>query len=284
MSDADIGVTETSATGQAIVAAMVQKQLIAKAKLMFTVQDESARAGKGATSVSFPRTGALDPVAKAENTASESIALTYAVDTLTLNQHFHTFVRLEDKAEVQSVLNIESDILERAGSGMAKKMDSYIYDTLVAGASSSNPDHIIDQFGSSGTLTLAKILTARKLLDDQDVPDDDRFLVINPEQESELLALSAFIDASQYGARTALLNGEIGMVYGFKVIKTTVCAANVALYYHRSACAFARQVEPKWEQDRNLSKLAKEYSLSALFGAKVLDSGKRNVTANASGS
>jgi N4-gp56 family major capsid protein len=284
MSDADMGVTETSATGQAIVAAMVQKQLIAKAKLMFTVQDESARAGKGALSVAFPRTGALAPVAKSENTASESIALTYAVDTLTLDQHFHTFVRLEDKAEIQSVLNIESDILERAGAGMAKKMDSFIYDTLVAGASASNPDHIIDQFGSSGTLTLAKILSARKLLDDQDVPDDDRFLVINPEQESELLALSAFIDASQYGARTALLNGEIGMVYGFKVIKTTVCAANVALYYHRTSCAFARQVEPKWEQDRNLSKLAKEYSLSALFGAKILDSGKRNVTANATGS
>lgn len=284
MSDADMGVTETSASGQAVVAAMVQQQLIAKAKLMFTVMDESARAGKGAKSVSFPRTGDLTPVAKAENTASESIALTYAVDTLTLDQHYHTFVRLEDKADVQSVLNIEADIIERAGAGMAKKMDGHIYDTLVAGASASNPDHIIDQFGASGTLTLAKILTARKLLDDQDVPEGDRFLVINPEQESELLALSAFIDASQYGAREALLNGEIGRVYGFSVIKTTVCAANVALYYHRSACAFARQIEPKWEMDRNLSKLANEYSLSALYGAKILDSGKRNVTANATGS
>ncbi len=284
MADVDMGVTETSATGQAIVAAMVQNQLIAKAKLMFTVQDESSRAVKGAKSVAFPRTGNLDPVAKAENTASESIALTYAVDTLTLNQHFHTFVRLEDKADIQSILNIESDILERAGAGMAKKMDTYIYDTLVAGASASAPDHIIDQFSTAGTLTLAKILTARKLLDDQDVPEGDRFMVVNPEQESELLALSAFIDASAYGARDPLQNGEIGRVYGFTVIKTTVCAANVALYYHRSACAFARQMDPKWEQDRSLAKLANEYSLSALFGAKILDAGKRNVTANDTGS
>ena len=184
----------------------------------------------------------------------------------------------------RQVLDIESDILERAGSGMAKKMDSYVYDVLVAGASASSPDHIIDQFGSSGTLTLAKILNARRLLDNQDVPEDDRFMLINPEQESELLALQAFYDASQYGAREGLMNGEIGRVYGFSVIKSTVCAADVALYYHRSACAFARQVEPKWEQDRNLSKLANEYSLSCLYGAKILDSGKRNVTANASGS
>jgi N4-gp56 family major capsid protein len=284
MSDADMGVTETSASGQAVIAAMVQKQLIAKAKIMFTVMDESSRAGKGAKSVSFPRTGDLTPVEKVENTASESIALTYAVDTLTLDQHFQTFVRLEDKADVQSVLDVESDILERAGSGMAKKMDTYVYSVLKAGASASAPDHIIDQFGSSGTMTLAKVLQARKLLDDQDVPENERFLLINPEQESELLALAAFIDASQYGSREALLNGEIGRIYGFSVIKSTVCEANVALYYHRSACAFARQIEPKWEKDRNLSKLANEYSLSALYGAKILDSGKRNVTANATGS
>lgn len=284
MSDADIGVTETSAAGSAIIAAMVQKQLIAKAKLMFTVQDESARAVKGAKSVAFPRTGDLSPTAKSENTASESVALTYAVDTMNLDKHYQTFVRLEDIASVQAVPDVESDILERAGAGMAKQMDTSIYEALRDGASSSNPDHIIDQFSASGTLTLAKILAARLLLDNQNVPDDERFLAIHPEQESELLALSAFVDASQYGSQGVLLNGEIGRVYGFTVIKSTIVGANVALYYHRSALAFARQIEPKWEQMRNLSKLANEYSLSCLYGVKVLDSGKRHVTANASGS
>lgn len=284
MSDVDMGVTETSATAMDIVAAMVQKQLIAKAKLIFTVQDESARAVKGSKSVKFPRTGDLDPVAKVENVATESKALTYATDQLLLDQHFHTLVRLEDIADIQSAVDVESDIMERAGSGMAKKFDSFVYGLLKAGASASNPDHIIDHYGSSGAITRTKILAARKLLDDQNVPDEDRFLVVNPAQEAELLDIDGFVDADKYGSTAAKLNGEIGRLFGFTIIKTTICEDNVSLYYHRSACAFARQMELKWETGRDLKLLANEYSLSTLFGGKVLDSGKRNVTANATGS
>ncbi len=284
MPDVDMGSTETSATAIALISSMVQMQLIAEAKIMFTVQDESARATKGASSVKFPRTGALDPVAKVENTASYSQALTYAGDTLSLNQHTHTFVRLEDIADVQSVVDVKSDIIERAGKGMAKAYDTYIYGLLKAGASASAPDHIVDHYSSSALITRAKILEARKLLDRQDVPDSDRFCIISPEQEAELLNIDGFVDADKYGARTALLNGEVGQLFGFRFIKTSVCEDNVTLYYHKSACAFARQIEPKWETMRNLSLLADEYSLSTLYGAKVLDSGKRLVVANGSGS
>lgn len=284
MSDADMGVTETSATGLAVISALVQTQLIAAAKIMFTIQDETGRVAPGAKSVSFPRTGDLDPVAKAENTASESQALTYAVDTLNLDKHFHTFVRLEDIADVQSVVNVETDILVRAGRGMAKKMDTDIYTALKAGASSSAPDNII-QLSSTGTvLDEAAILTARKLLDDQNVPEDERFMLVNPAQEKQLLQVANFIQSERYGSSGALSNGEIGRVFGFKVIKTTICEALNTLFYHRSCAAFARQIEPKWEQMRNLSKLANEYSLSALYGVKVLDSGKRMVLANGTGS
>lgn len=284
MVDVDMGVTETSATGSDLIAAMVQKQLIAKAKIVFTVQDESSRAQPGSKSVSFPRTGDLDPVEKVENTASYSQALTYAADKLTLDQHFQTFVRLEDKADVQSEADVEGDIMERSGSGMAKKFDSYVYGVLKAGASASAPDHIVDHYSASGAITRTKILAARKLLNDQNCPDEDRFMLISTEQEAELLDIDQFVSAEKYGSREALLNGELGRIYGFTVIMTTVCEANVTLYYHRSACAFARQIDPKWETSRNLSLLANEYSLSGLFGAKILDSGKRNVTANATGS
>jgi N4-gp56 family major capsid protein len=284
MADADMGVTETSATGLAVISAIVQKQLLAAAKIMFTVQDETARVAPGAKSVSFPRAGDLAPVAKAENTNSFSQALTYAVDTLALDKHYHTFVRLEDIAGAQSVVNVETDILERAGRGMAKQMDTSIYDALKAGASASAPDHIV-QLSSSGTvLDEAAILTARKLLDDQNVPEDERIMLVNPAQEKQLLAIANFIQAERYGSAGALTNGEIGRVFGFKVVKTTICEALNVLFYHRSACAFARQIEPKWEQMRNLAALSNEYSLSALYGVKVLDSGKREVLMNGTGS
>lgn len=285
MSDADMGVTETSATGQDLVAAIVQQQLIATAQLIFTVRDESARAVKGAKSVSFPRTGNLDPVAKVENVASDSQALTFAADQLALSQHFQTLVRLEDIADVQSIVDVPGEILQRAARGMAKKFDAAIYAALKAGASASAPDHIIDHFSASGAMTRTKILQARSLLNLQDVPMDDRFLVISPTQESELLDIDQFVSAEKYGSSVPLITGELGRLFGFRIIMTTVAEDNVALYYHRTACAFARQIDPKWETQRApLEKLADSYSLSSLYGVKVLDGGKRNVTANATGS
>ncbi len=284
MADVDMGVTETSATGAALVAAMVQAQLIASAQIMFAVQDESARAPKGAKSVAFPKTGALTPVAKVENVATYSQALTYAVDTLTLDQHMHTLVRLEDKADAQSVVNIEADIIERAGKGMAAQIDSFLYGLLRDGASASAPDHILNHYGSSAAITRTKILEARKLMDNQNVPASDRYMLVCPKQESQILDIDQFVSAEKYGDRTALLNGEIGQLFGFRILKSTICEDDVTLYWHKSACAFARQVEPKWETFRNLDLLAWVYSLSSLYGGKVLDAGKRNVTGNATGS
>jgi len=280
---ADMGVTETSATGLALVAAMVQSQLIVNAELMFTIQDESARAVKGAKSIAFPKTGALDPTEKAENTATTAQVLTYAVDTMNLDQHFQTLVRLEDIAAVQSILNVESDIIERAGKGMAKKYDTAIYTALKASASASAPDHTVADYAASGAITRAKILANRKLLNDQNVPKSERFMVISTEQESELLNIDGFVDADKYGSRESLLNGEIGRLFGFTVICTTTCESDVTLYYHRSALAFARQVEPTWERQRaDLAYLADDYSLSSLFGVKAMDAGKRIVVASAS--
>ncbi len=284
MSDVDMGVTETSATGVALVAAMVQAQLIANAQIMFTVQDESGRVGKGAKTVAFPKTGALTPVAKVENVATYSQALTYDVDTLTLDQHMHTLVRLEDKADAQSVVNIEADIIARAGRGMAVQMDTFLYTTLKAGASASAPDQIINHYGSSAAITRTKILESRKLLDTQNVPSSDRYMLVSPKQEAQILDIDQFVSAEKYGDRTALINGEIGQLFGFRILKSTICEDDVTLYWHKSALAFARQIEPKWETFRNLDLLAWVYSLSSLYGAKVLDAGKRNVTANATGS
>jgi N4-gp56 family major capsid protein len=48
-----------------------------------------------------------------------------------------------------------------------------------------------------------------------------RLMFISPYIESKLLSLTAFIDASQYGEREPILNGEIGKIMGMKVIVTT---------------------------------------------------------------
>ncbi len=275
---ADMGVTETSATAVDVISAMVQKQLIAESVISATILDETARVAPGAKSVAFPKTGDLDPAVKAENTGTTAQVLTLDKDTLLLDKHYHTLVVLEDNADVQSVVNIQEEIVNRAFKGMSKQIDTAIYNVLKAGASTSNPDHTLAGFAANATLSLTMILEARKLLNIQNVPMGDRYLLISPYQEAEMLAISDFISAEKYGSNDILLNGQIGRVYGFKVLMTTVCEDNVAIWYHNTAAAWARQIAPKWEKDRDLDKLADKYSLSYSYGVKALDGGKRQVT------
>jgi len=94
-----------------------------------------------------------------------------------------------------------------------------------------------------------------------------------------MLLIEDFVDASKYGNNEAVMNGELGRIFGFKVIKTTSLASDTeAIAYHKSHAAFARQNSPKFEKQRaTLSKLADELSLSLLYGVKQLDSGNRGV-------
>ena len=78
------------------------------------------------------------------------------------------------------------------------------------------------------------------------------------------------------------MNGEIGRVFGFRVIVTNQFSSDSEFVaYHRSHVGFARQMAPKFERQRSsLTKLSDEVSLSLLFGVKQLDSGNRAVYAD----
>ncbi|MEV0620715.1 hypothetical protein AB0I81_45835 [Nonomuraea sp. NPDC050404] len=49
-----------------------------------------------------------------------------------------------------------------------------------------------------------------QLLDENKIPERERFIIVTPRIKAMLLKSSKFIDASQYGSPDAILNGEIG--------------------------------------------------------------------------
>ena len=85
MTDKLIGVTE--AQRMALILGLVQKQLIANAKLAPTVMNVSEFAVPGAKSIAFPYAGNFTVSDKAENTAVDAQILTYSADTLDLDKH-----------------------------------------------------------------------------------------------------------------------------------------------------------------------------------------------------
>lgn len=270
---ADFGITEVDAAVQETVANMVQSFLIQEAVLMDRVMNIPSK--KGEDVVKIPNTNsAFTADSKLENTALTTQTLTYVTDDLALDQHKAIQVRIEDKANISVMFDLLQDILPRMTKTLALDIDTNIVAQLEL-ASAAAPDHRIAYAGAS--LAKSDVLAARVLLHTQNVPFNECYMGVSPQSEADLLAIDDFVHVDKYGSSDGLVNGELGKIYGARVIMSNVFDDLKTLVWHPSACAFSRQLQPKFEVDRDLPNLADVYSLSHLYGAKVLDGGVRQV-------
>jgi len=276
MADALMGSTETSASALANISSFAQVYLQQASKLMPTVTDYSALAVPGASSIKLPRSGGFSVGDKAENTSVDSQIITYSADTISLDQHRVAQFLLEDIADKQAMINVTQDAVMKASKDMAKDVDDKIIVELKL-ASASAPDHLIQYNDTvNEDIELVDILEARKLLSDQFIDPRECFVGIGTAQEKNMLAIDNFISAEKYGNNEAILNGEIGRVYGMRVIVHTGFGAQTC-FWHQSAVGFAFQQGVRVQRDYELNQLAWRYSLDYLAGFEVLDGGKRNV-------
>jgi hypothetical protein len=276
MPDALMGVTETTAVALAQVSNLVQTFLIQNSVMLPTVTNYSSLAVPGAKSIALPRSGGFTVGSKSENTAVESQIITFAADTLNLTDHRVIQFLIEDIAEKQAVPAIVQDAIMKASKALALDADNKVIAQLEL-ASSSDPDHQIVFIDTSGDVVAkGDVLNARKLLIDQNINPRECYLAVGSEKEKELLALADFIQAERYGSSTPIQLGEIGMIYGMKVIVHT-SITDYMLAWHPSAVGFAFQQGVRFQSEKNLAHLGTRYSLDYLAGFKVLDSGKRCV-------
>lgn len=276
MADVITGVTETSAAAKAMVETMAQKYLIQESKMMGLISNYSSLAVKGASSIKLPKAGGFTVGDKAENTAASAQTSAFSVDTLSLDQHRVVQFLLEDIADVQTNVQAAQEYILRASKDLALDIDNKIIAQLRL-ASASAPDHLIKFTDTTNEdIELADIVAARKLLFLQNLDPREVFMLIGPDQEANMLKISDFIDASKYGSNSPIVNGEIGSVFGMKVVLHT-SVSQEAIFFHPTACAFALQQEIRLQKMYDLANLAWRYSLDYVGGFKVLDAGKRNV-------
>jgi hypothetical protein len=99
---------------------------------------------------------------------------------------------------------------------------------------------------------------------------------VGADQERFMLAIDNFISAEKYGSNEPIMNGEIGRVYGMRVIVHTGFD-NEACFWHPSAVGYAIQAGTRFQSQPDLANLATRYSLDYIAGFEVLDGGKRQV-------
>jgi N4-gp56 family major capsid protein len=280
-SAANTGVTEMD-----VISSIIQEELIQASLLRPTVIDLSSMASKGVKSIDWPRIDASTSFApSAQNpdgvTENAGQTVSFEVDSLDLSDWTAIVFEIPDRVSTQSMVNLEAELAKSAGRRYGEYMDDQIIAQLRL-ASASAPDHELgfgsDTSGVGTAIALDDIAKAREKLNRANVPQSDRYMVIPPEQERVLIGLDNFRNADKYGSREALLQGEIGQIYGFRVLVHNGLNANEALAYHKSACAVAVQQEVRFETNRSSLKLQKtEYSFAMGMGQKVLDEGRRNI-------
>ena len=271
----EIGNTEVAVTIQALVSSIVQDELKQTAVIKPTVRDLSSQVGKGMGSIAFPRAGGFTAETKTENTALSKQVLTFTNDTLALDQHKGILVSVEDIASIQSNVGIVEEVVKRMAKEMVYAIDAHIFSKLIL-ASAASPDHRIayTNFATDNSLGKADILEARRLLNVQNIDMNDRYLLVNPASEKALLSIDDFVHVDKYGASASgLSNGELGKIYGFKVLMSNIPTNVQSVAYHSSAVVFAMQQEMNFKQQDDLDQIAVKYLMSGIYGAKELRAG-----------
>ena len=151
---------------------------------------------------------------------------------------------IDDADKIRMLIDPTSSYAKAAAAAMGRAMDSVIItaalgaaDTGVSGGTSTAlPSSQKVAHGSAG-LTVAKLLSAKKILDENDVdPSVKRYCVVSPEQIEDLLNLTE-VKSSDFNTVKALAQGDINSFLGFEFITSNLLTADATP--SRQVIAFA---------------------------------------------
>src|SRR5690606_368397 len=130
--------------------------------------------------------------------------------------------------DVQSTVR---DITAPSAGAIIRAIDEEIADTMESASYAVTLDWGADPYSA--------LVDARVTLDDHNVPDTGRFLVVGTEVQSRLLKDELLVQANTSGSTQTLRRGVIGQVAGFDVLVSKTIAPDVGYAYHRTAFALA---------------------------------------------
>lgn len=196
------------------------------------------------------------------------------VDIL-VNKNKIAAIEVEDVDNLQSNIDLTSPAIKDMADKIRVQQNQDVLADCVSGVTTANT------IAAGAAIDLDDFAEARRLLSNADVPLENRWAIINPDMESDLLGNANIIQADQYGNSVPLLEGEIGRLMGFRVVVSTSLPLSgatpdqsQAVFMHQSACAFVQQKSFGVEALRSETRLSDKLRANVLYGTKLLDSNK----------
>ena len=245
--------------------------------------------GRKGDTIHLPSPTRLSATAKAQATPVTLLTHASSDISITINQHFEYSVLFEDHSSSLALDSIRNYHTDDAGHALAKQVDDSLlqrgrdfqsgdgtiaYDAAVIGSDGSTA-YVGTNEAALADAGLRRVI---QTLDDADVPQSQRFLVIPPVSKNSVLGLDRFTEQAfvgEVGMANSIRNGRIGNIYGVEVLVSTNCetatgAARICLLMHRSAIALAMAIDMRVQMQYLQEHLGTLLTADTLYGTAEL--------------
>ena len=216
---------------------------------------------------------------------------------IAIDRHFEYSRFIEDIVEVQALNSLRQFYTEDAGYQLALKVDTDLMNagtgfgdgtldlaaptgadwvnsnSLYFNASAGLADFAASTVASGDNFTDAGFREAIKILDDANVPMEDRVLIIPPAARKTVMGIDRYVSSDFRDDRT-VKSGLIGNIYGVDVYVSSNCPtleANVrgCLFFHKDAIVHAEQMSVRSQTQYKQEYLSTLYTADTLYGVQV---------------
>jgi hypothetical protein len=232
--------------------------------------------------------------AKVQDTAVNIQANVEGELTIAVDRHFEYSRFIEDIVEVQALTSLRQFYTEDAGYQLAVQVDTDLMNcatgfgdgTRVVNPSSasawvnSNSYEFVDDAGlalfgtgPAGAFNDEGFRTAIKILDDADVPMDNRCLVIPPAARKDIMGIERYVSSDFVGGR-GVESGLIGNLYGVDIYVSSnapTLTTNVrgCIFFHKDAIVHAEQMSVRSQTQYKQEYLSTLYTADTLYGIET---------------
>lgn len=255
--------------------------------------------GKKGDTIHVPKPTRGSANAKAENTAVTIQNATESEIQISINKHFEYSRLIEDITEAQALASLRQFYTGDAGYALAKQVDNDLFNL---GKSLGNGDgsdwthstvynfsgasgieaYATDAVASTDVFNDAGFRAAIQVLDDADVPMDNRCFVVPPSLRNAIMGVDRYMSSDFVDGR-GVRNGQIGNLYGVDVFVSSNCpiietaSANsaggdvkAALLLHKDAMVLAEQQGVRSQTQYKQEFLGTLYTADTLYGTQVM--------------
>jgi N4-gp56 family major capsid protein len=284
----------TKATADKFIPELWSDEIVAAYKnslVLANVVNKMPMKGKKGDTIHIPKPTRGTASAKAASTQVTLQAATESEVIVTIDKHYEYSRLIEDIVETQAQASLRKFYTDDAGYALAKQVDTDLFAEATANFTKYYVDgsnglaaYVADTVAATDLFSDLALRDAIQLLDDEDVPMDNRVLVVPPSAVNTIRGIDRYMSSDFGGAGT--IKGQIGTLYGIPVLVSTNCPVletaaqnanggvdvKAAVLMHKDAIVFAEQMGVRSQTQYKQEYLSTLFTSDTLYGVETLRS------------